>query len=430
MNERAANSASAVPNDGATETSVRPAAGHRIAAQLRNSLQARWRQGSEFMSWRQYSRIGRIYAALGMLAEAAVAFASLGAPSVAEKSVRSIFILRNNDIGDLLVTTPLFDALRRRFPQAHICVAVGEWNRPLLQNNPHISEVIGFNAPWYNHFVKSRSIPEAMRFIYHSHASRALAERRFDLGIDVLGSHFGSLLMIQARIPTRFGVKGFAGGHRGATNYHVFDPRQHVLQANLHVAELLGATDFPDPRPQLFLSDQEKEEAERFWSDCAPAGSRRVIVAPGGKPNKIWPLQNMVKLTAALARLGDLSIGIVGGPQDELAAADVQSAGASIINWAGKLKLRQTFALVAAADLIICNDSMLTHVAAAFHRPTLTLLGPIHPPAHEHVAIWGYPPPARMLGKVSDSCPITTPEEAFTVAQQMLNVAGRNLINQ
>ena len=54
----------------------------------------------------------------------------------------SIFVLRNNDIGDLLIVTPLFDALRRRFPRARICAGVGAGNADLLRGNPHVSDVI------------------------------------------------------------------------------------------------------------------------------------------------------------------------------------------------------------------------------------------------------------------------------------------------
>ena len=45
---------------------------------------------------------------------------------------RSIFVLRSNDIGDLLAVTPLFEALRRRFPDAWIGVGTGGWNAPCL----------------------------------------------------------------------------------------------------------------------------------------------------------------------------------------------------------------------------------------------------------------------------------------------------------
>src|SRR3954462_9423429 len=71
----------------------------------------------------------------------------------------SIFVLRNNDIGDLLVTTPLFEALRRRFPASNIVAGVGRWNLETLSGNPHLSEVVEVNAPWNNKYVANQGWP-------------------------------------------------------------------------------------------------------------------------------------------------------------------------------------------------------------------------------------------------------------------------------
>jgi len=45
-------------------------------------------------------------------------------------------------LADLLVSTPLFEALRTRFPAARIVAGIGDWNRPILQNNPYVTEVL------------------------------------------------------------------------------------------------------------------------------------------------------------------------------------------------------------------------------------------------------------------------------------------------
>ena len=52
------------------------------------------------------------------LFEVVVGAAKTFAPHASEppSTPRKIFVLRNNDIGDLLVITPIFDALRRKFP--------------------------------------------------------------------------------------------------------------------------------------------------------------------------------------------------------------------------------------------------------------------------------------------------------------------------
>jgi heptosyltransferase-2 len=63
------------------------------------------------------------------------------------RKLRSILVLRNNDLGDLVVVTPLFQALRAALPDARIVVAVAPSAKHILKNNPYISEVVECNDP-------------------------------------------------------------------------------------------------------------------------------------------------------------------------------------------------------------------------------------------------------------------------------------------
>ena len=63
---------------------------------------------------------------------------------------KKIFVLRNNDLGDVLVTTPLIAGLRIAFPNCHIAIGVGQWAKPLLHQNPNLDQIISCDAPWHN----------------------------------------------------------------------------------------------------------------------------------------------------------------------------------------------------------------------------------------------------------------------------------------
>jgi len=377
------------------------------------------------MSGRRF-RLGPLYRVIGVGAEAAVYLASRRFPARRDlpANPESIFVLRNNDIGDLIVTTPLFDALRRRFPKAHIVAAVGSWNTAPLENNPNISEVIHLDAPWYNHFTPARSITHAFKFALSAPQLEELKRRQFEIGIDVLGSHFGSMLMMTAGISYRVGMKGYAGGHSGLSATAPFSDQEHVTRNILRLAETLGATELPAIRPQLFLSDAEKNAAERAWASGGAIAKKRVLIGCGGKSNKVWPIDRWKELGTQLARRADLCIGIVGGPQDVEAGKQVQAVTGGELNWTGKVKIRDTFALVAAADIVLCNDSMLSHVAAAFEKPVLTLLGPSYDFASEQARIWGYPPPSRMVGKEGPGTEMTTPAQALEMIAELETQVG------
>ena len=331
------------------------------------------------------------------LVESLVRAASLAAPAQKEApaSPESIFVLRNNDLGDLLVVTPLFEALKRRFPEAKIVAGVGKWNFPLLENNPHVDELLPVNAPWHNQSCcrfrhnSPRGLLDSLSYVFTSPEMEALRARRFAVGIDVLGSPEGSLLLMRAGIPHRLGVKGYAGGHSAAQQTLEASP-MHVGRFALGFAELLGATELPDPRPQLFLTHAEEEKAEAFWKGAGPADARRIVIGPGGGfVEKCWPLEHYKEIARLLAGEGGNIVAVVGGPKDREAGAQLAAAAPCVHDRTGS-SLRETFALVARADLVLCNSSMLMHAAAAFGKPAAVLLGAMYPSAARHAAQWGH----------------------------------------
>src|SRR6185436_6326300 len=104
------------------------------------------------------------------------------APAQPPADPRSIFVLRNNDLGDLLIVTPLFEALARRFPEARIAAGVGDWGRDVLRHNPWISEVLPVNAPWFNKYAAHAGPLGRWRYLRRSPEMLTLAWQRFDIG--------------------------------------------------------------------------------------------------------------------------------------------------------------------------------------------------------------------------------------------------------
>ena len=343
----------------------------------------------------------------------------------------SIFVLRNNDIGDVIIITPLFEALRRTFPDARIVAGVGAWSAEILENNPHVTEVLRIAAPWNNKFLVPapggaraylRQQFAAARYLLFSPEVVDLRARGFDVGIDVLGSIWGALLMLRAEIPYRMGVKGYQGGHTGAQAVVPYDPKIQVGRAAMAFAELLGARSLPPTRPQIFLTEGERRAGEGRWADAADTrgvAPIRVVIAPGGGlPAKCWPAENYAELVQRLSAKWPLSILVVGAQRDT-AAGDRIAQGAPARNLAGQLSLRETFALVASADLVLCNASMMMHAAAAFDIPTFVFLTDAFGSAEEHDAQWGHLH-CRSLGKGPGRARPYTAEEGYAEIDRAL----------
>jgi heptosyltransferase-2 len=315
-----------------------------------------------------------------------------------------IFVLRNNDIGDLLVITPLFDALKRKYPKTRILVGVGQWNREVMIGNPHVTDVLELNAPWHNNFVANQGISSALRYIYRSTEVKAVREAMADVGIDVLGSGFGSLLMMKAQIPYRLGVRGYAGGNSAAQRCVLYREDEHVGRQALRFAELLGCTDLPENRPQIFL-------------DRPPEPHGAIVIAPGaGLPEKRWPIEYFGELARLL---NDRNITIIGSRSDAPLASRILNKNPNARDLTGRLKLREAFALIGGAKLVISNSSMAMHAAAAFRRPAVVVLGQVFESAATHHRQWGYPETV-VLGRNENRDQIFTPEEVAARIRRML----------
>lgn len=325
----------------------------------------------------------------------------------APENPRSIFVLRNNDIGDLLVVTPLFEALRRRFPKARIVAGVGTWSLDVLHGNPHVDEILPMNAPWHNGKVPDQNLFSWARYIASSSEAVALTAHGCDIGIDVLGSPQGSLLLMRAGIPWRLGVCGYAGGHSATQQYVGFNEREHVGGAALRFAERLGATDLPENRPQIYLSTK-------------PSQHEAVVVAPGGGfAEKCWPLTHFAVL---LDRLAPARVMVIGGKGDATAGALLAQNRAHVEDHTGRHTLAETFAVIAGARAVICNSSMAMHAAAAFRKPCLVLLGSHFADAAQHAAQWAYPE-TRVLGRGDEHPEIWTPEEVMSVLKGLVTAS-------
>jgi len=57
---------------------------------------------------------------------------------------KAILVIRRDNIGDLICTTPLFAALRQRFPNTYLAALVNSYNEPAIQGNPHLDAVYSY----------------------------------------------------------------------------------------------------------------------------------------------------------------------------------------------------------------------------------------------------------------------------------------------
>ena len=339
-------------------------------------------------------------------------------------------------MGDVLVATPLVRGLRKAFPESHISMGVGDWAASLLKNNTDLDEIVQCNAPWHNkqncRFPANspRTFLEGLTYILFSREARYVRRQRYTHGIDILGSRQGSWLLRRAGIPNRYGVRGYAGGETWCKQCVDFREDRNIAEAGLAFLKLLDAKVEIEPRPHVFLTEMEKQEAENRWKE-KKSESKRIIIAPGGGfPEKCWGNDKFSKLAHLFLEQTVHKIAIIGSSEDRsrIPTSDLSAKAQRMEKFCGELSLRQSAAMVAKSDFVITNSSLPMHLAGAFRIPSLTLLGEWYDSAKLHYKQWGYPE-SLVLGKelAENVSKVTCPHDALDAFAKDVSVIPRKL---
>src|SRR4051812_19946673 len=118
----------------------------------------------------------------------------------------SFLVIRRDNIGDLVCTTPLIAALRSRFPKSWIGVLVNRYAAPVLENNPDVSEVLSYDK------AKHRLANDALLALYWRRLRLigALRKRRIDYVLLAAPGRQESAERMARLIRSRH-IVGFAG---------------------------------------------------------------------------------------------------------------------------------------------------------------------------------------------------------------------------
>ena len=297
----------------------------------------------------------------------------------------SILLVRLRLVGDVVFTTPVIAALRRRYPEARLVYVVENASAPIVAGNPHLNDVV--IAP------HRRGLG---RLADDWSLARRLRRERFDLAIDLHGGPRSGWLTWASGATVRVGYD--VPGRSWMYTKVVHRPRE--LRARHSVEnqwDLLRAVDpafdaGPDrnrDRVEVALDPRAVRAIDgRTARWHIPAGGRILVLhVSAGNPFRRWPESSFAELAADLVRDGaDRWLVLTGGPSDRAATTRVLmdakrragDAGERLIDGEA-LSLGELRALCERAALYVGGDSGPLHLAAASDVPIVALFGPTLP---------------------------------------------------
>ena len=258
-----------------------------------------------------------------------------------------LLVVTLSNIGDLIMTTPVFEALSQTFPGQPIDCLGDARSCELLAAAPYIGDIFirDKRAAW------SEQLSLLLR----------LRRRRYRLIADL-------------RTPL---IPYLLRGERRLIKSRTDRPGIHAVEEHFETIRAVLSSDTAIPPCRLYLGATAQARAAALLETLP--GECWLAIAPGANwPGKKWPAAHYQALLQTVPALFDGVI-IVGSSNDVDDARTLTDAGLPIVNAVGRTDLPLAAALLARAHVFVGNDSGLGHMAAAVGVPSLTVFGPGRP---------------------------------------------------
>ena len=332
----------------------------------------------------------------------------------------ALLVVQTSFLGDVVLTTPLVSALRRRLAPRRLAVLVRPEAVPLVAGHPDVDQVL----------VDDKRGAERGALGWLRTARRLRAER-FEVAVSPHRSLRTALVLAAAGIPRRIGFRE----SRGARLFHERVPRdrgRHDVERNLALLAPFGGA-ATDPPP---LHIPVAPEAARRAAALVPPGEGPLVgVAPGSVwATKRWTPAGFAAVIGALAAEGARCV-LLGAPGEAGLAEEIaRLAGGRATVLAGRTDLATLIAVVDRLALLVANDSAPMHIACARGVPVVAVFcattpalgyGPWGPRAAVVEADLACRPCARHGGR---RCPRATEDCMRLVAPATVLAAARTAL--
>lgn len=278
-------------------------------------------------------------------------------------NVRSILVLRNGLMGDVVFATAVIRALQSSFPLAAVDAAVSERSAALLNEFPFLRHVHG--------------IPEGTSLAREAGFYASLRPFRYDIVVLLeSNSHYA---LMSALVGGRF-VVGFGSSLDMFLDVPVpWNNGVHAVLAELE--SVRGWTDPAiEPAMMLEVSAQEADAADRRLNELGiPPGRPVICIHPGcNEPDspRQWSGERYAGLASALSGRHQAPVVFTGTGKDRSEIEGIRSLiNGQSVNLAGETSVREFMAILRRAAIVVGPDTGALHIAVALGTPVVMLMG-------------------------------------------------------
>lgn len=288
--------------------------------------------------------------------------------NLAKERIERIVILAWGGIGNVILLTPVLKNLRRNFPLAQICVVV----------NPNGSKEVLAGSPWADVIIEQQD--RGLKDIFKN-ARAAKVKNKTGLflcmaGIDPIRATLYSFFSgCRYRLGERGRLEGFLYTHTIKV-----EPYRHEVERNLDLLRVIGLpVEYKDI--SFFIPEDIKSGIRRELTGKG-MGNNLIAMAPSSgitQSFKRWPKEYFAQVAQWFTKRG-FSVLILGSGDEWQLCEDIKTISAGpVYNTAGQWNLKQSAAAISLSRMVLTNDNVLMHVAAALKIPVVAIFGPTLP---------------------------------------------------
>jgi heptosyltransferase III len=293
--------------------------------------------------------------------------------------VRKILVAKLRHHGDVLLSSPIFSLLKKRFPQAQIDAYLYKETLPMLEGMEEISAYL-----LYDKSVKKRSL--LSRGYHEAKLLLKVWKSQYDLVINLTEGDRGALVAAVSNAKVRIGFDPEGRGMFKKENCYTHIAKichhtRHTVERNLDVLRCLGIFPTLEERELSFVIPQAAyDRVEALLKEEGITRGQFVMIHPVSRwLFKCLPEKTIAQIVCHLHSRGEKVV--LTASSDPLEMEMNQkimelASGCSVMHLGGKISLKELGALIEYSKLLICVDSVPLHMASALKAPVLAFFGP------------------------------------------------------
>lgn len=282
--------------------------------------------------------------------------------------IQTVLVIRPDRLGDVVLSTPVYETLKKAFPHLHISVLAASAQAELLADNPNISQVFVFD-------------PKQPLNVF-----RQLRDEQFDLAL-TLNKKFSATatfftLCSGAKIRVGYNHPENAWAHNIRVSLE--GPPRHESENNLDLLRVLGIEEIQS-QPRLYFNSAETRKIADLMQQYRPTREQPVVMVKSG--TRIakwgWRWEKFQTVIERLLELDKAQVWLVNGPGEE---AELQTAIANMQRKPQLLPLltaKELALLMQECDVLLCNHTGIMHLASAVDKPVCVIF------KHGEIKRWG-----------------------------------------